>query len=405
MRTRGKILGFVFLAALVLIPLSCFYVLFGGGRSFWDLRGAIDVIVFDPLARWVALGGRDVGTARYKDHGDVKLCDMKTGKVLHLVALPDRPWAMAINHNGTLLSTYAPMTGSSYDLTVFAIPADGTPVRAHEQTLNFPSKDAFGFVGRYLVCAGEKQLAVIDTTDWTVLNTVRSYTQSPALDPFSERIALGQESNGYPVVLCWNLGAGEPKQLTDAKLPLAFLPHDKLVAALSREPGGLALWPEMGAAPHQSLPDSTGEWSGVCVSKDGQSFAAWSGDGTVRVWKCDPRGATVVSRLSVPRVCYALPTSVADALALEVERRVTMKQRSDGGSEVASYDAGGAGLWSMSQGKRMVWFEDRDILIQGSLLAVYLRGAEIVSVWDVSNLVQPKLLWEDRWRHGGSLFE
>jgi hypothetical protein len=82
-----------------------------------------------------------------------------------------------------------------------------------------------------------------------------------------------------------------------------------------------------------------------------------------------------------------------------------MKQRSDGGSEVASYDAGGAGLWSMSQGKRMVWFEDRDILIQGSLLAVYLRGAEIVSVWDVSNLVQPKLLWEDRWRHGGSLFE
>jgi hypothetical protein len=221
MRACGKILAGLFLIALVSIVVCGVYWLFGGGRSFWDLRGTIDVVAFDPLARWVALGGRDVGTAQYKDRGDVKLCDPRTGKVLQVIVLPSRPWGMAVNHNGTLLATYSVMTGSSYSLDVFAIPPDGTPVKAHTQTLSFPSQDVFGFVGTHLVCAGKEMLTVLNTGDWTVATKVSSYRHRPVLDPSSNRLAWGQEINGQLAVLLWRAG-GNPTQLAGARVPFAF---------------------------------------------------------------------------------------------------------------------------------------------------------------------------------------
>jgi WD40 repeat protein len=400
MRTYGRILLIVFLAALAIVPVYSCYWLMGGGRSFWDLRGTIDVVTFDPLARWVALGGRDVGTAQYQDRGDVKLCDVKTGSVRHVIVLPRRPWDMAVNRDGTLLAAYSAVTGSRYDVEVFAIPPDGTPASVHTQALGFSSQDAFGFVGRYLVCAGGKKLALLNTLDWTVSAKVSCYTSRPVFDPSSERIALGQEINGRLAVLSWQLG-GEPTRVDDARVPLAFLPDGRLLAVLSREPRGIGLWPESQAGQPQFVPESRGAWSGCCVSRDGRSFAAWSPGGAITVWKLGPDGITVLNRLSVPRLRYARFTSVPDVLAF-----ATTALNPDGTWDRESCARlEGSGLWSLSQNNRVLWFADRDILVQGSFLAVYLSGLECASVWDISNLAQPKSLWETRWRHGTALFE
>lgn len=398
----GKTSILVFLTALVLIAVSCLYLLLGGGRSFWDLRGAIDVVAFDPLGRWIAVVGRDVGTAQYNRRGDVKPCDVKTGKVLHSTLLPDRPSAVAINHQGTFLATYTAGTGSSCEVNVFTLPVEGAPVNAHEHTLRFLPTDAFGFVGKYLVCAGQRQIAVLDSTDWGLLLTIQTYTQRPVLDPSSETIALGQETDGRPVLLCWHPGS-EPTRLNDASVPLVLLPRGTLLAGLSKPAGGLALWPKAGL--YQPVPESNGEWAGACAGSDGQSFAAWAADGTVKTWTFGPHGVTLAGTLSVPRVRQVLFGSLPDILVVSVDRRVTMRQNPDGSSQVAGYQPGGAGLWSVSQTKRVAWFQDRDVTMHGQFLATYIAGAEVVSMWDVANPLQPKLLWEDRWRHGGALFE
>ena len=106
-------------------------------------------------------------------------------------------------------------------------------------------------------------------------------------------------------------------------------------------------------------------------------------------------------RLSVPRLRYVRFTPVPDILAL-----ATTAQNADGSWDTASYARlEGSGLWSIGQNKRVLWFADRDILIQGSFLVEYLSGLESVAVWDISNLAQSKLLWRDQWRHGRALFE
>lgn len=371
--------------------------------SFWDRRGTIDVVGFDPRGRWIAIGGRDVGTGGQKDHGDVKLRDLKTGTLLHRFAVPERVWNLAVNPSGTLLAVYAPVTGDAARLSVLKISDGAEPVRVHEQMLAFLPADAFSFVGDHFVAAGNKQLMIWRCSDWTATRSLQAYTKGLAWDPSSGVIAFSSLIDGIDGVTCVNVDTAAPRRLPGAGIPLAFLPDGALVTTLSANAGGLAVWPPSDGAPYRPWPESNGHWAGAGVCKASQSLVAWREDGTIQIWKTDAKDAAPTRTFSVVGVRDVVVTGDPDVIVLLIERQVTVERLPDGGSRATSEVPGGVALWSVSRGKCLYQFNYRArMALQGSILTTYDPGGEEVSVWSIANPAQPSLLWQDRWRDGSA---
>jgi WD40 repeat protein len=401
-RQNHRVVAWAMMAAgalFVVVMGSVFFRSCYQGLSFYNRRGVIHTAAFDPAGRWLALGGRDVGTGAYRSHGDVQLCESRTGKVLHRLALPNEIWGATFDASGSLLAVYGPGTTVVGSLSVFAVPQNGMPVKVHEAPLAFLPQGTFGFAGRYLVCAGDGQAVVWRVVDWTTAATFRLSGTQVTLDACAETVAWVQGPAAGGGVLWSNIPSSQTRLLAEAEAPLIFLPGGQLVARLRTGSSGLAIWTDFASDKYRPLPDSAGRWIGCSASPDGRHLAAWAADGAVGVWKVGPGEASLVTRLSVPRILRAQFVADGDILAMSIEQRVTIRQNRDGSSQATGVFPGGVELWSVAQAKCIRRFDDWDMVFDGHLLATYVGGGEQVSVWDITNPVKVNLLWEARWRN------
>jgi WD40 repeat protein len=383
--------------AVVLAP-TILRRLFPESFRFWSRRGAVYSATIDATGRWIAVGGRDVGTADSTRHGDVHFCDARTGRVLQRLSFPEEIWGTAFNADGSLLAAYGPTAGNQSRLSVFAISAAGRLSKSGEITLAFLPRAAFCFGGACLVCAGDGQVGVWRAADLAAVKILSFSGKQVAVDPARGTVAMDQDSAAGTGVRCWDPSSSRESLLTQAEPPFAFLPRDLLVAKHRGGGSELAVWTVLSSSAGRVLPDSVGQWAGSVSSIDGHRLAAWALDGVVGVWDIEGESPALIARLSIPRVCEVRFDTNPDLLAAIVEKQVSIQQNDNGSSRVSGYLAGGCELWMVSQARCVHHFTEDDVTLHAGLIGTYLTGGERLSTWDLADPRQPTLLWEMRWR-------
>ncbi|MCH7814365.1 MAG: hypothetical protein IID40_10140, partial [Planctomycetes bacterium] len=169
--------------ALLASPFAC------GSGEFWNRRGTIDVVVFDPTDRLIAIGGRDVGTGSYDDHGDVKIRDAHTGELRGTIATPYRVCDLAWSADASVIvvGTRSSHGGGKpgWTIYVFRVPPDGDPTKIHEEPFQFAPKRGFAFVGDIFWAAGEDQAWVWDAKTWKKTGRLPGVIEAFATDGHS----------------------------------------------------------------------------------------------------------------------------------------------------------------------------------------------------------------------------
>jgi hypothetical protein len=146
------------------------------GPGFWARRGTIDVVQFSPLERLVAVGGRDVGTEAFDDHGDVKLYASADGQLVQQIALDHRVSDLTFDAEGRLLAI-ATRVCKEFPyrdaLAVFRIAGNDKPSKIFE-VADMPPNTGFAFSpdSRFLITYGREGARVWSTDRWKPKLTV-----------------------------------------------------------------------------------------------------------------------------------------------------------------------------------------------------------------------------------------
>ncbi len=357
-----------------------------GWLSFYNRRGVIYVVVIDPCGRWIVAAGRDTGTGDYEDHGDVKFYDIRTGEVVGSIVVANRVGNVALSPDGTTLAVVGRF---SHTVLFYHITEDGAFMYAHSRKVDFRPDLCFRFLSRHFVAAGDGRVLIWNTSDWT-MDTMRiPGVESVACSPTSSHLAVASVFENRSVLRVWDLGKANERTELAGRPPLAFLAEGRLLAYRAHDSNDIMLFDYVAREARGLLPDSGLPWLTFSVSAGGRSLAALDDTGIIRVWDLSQGRRKLVGSLSVPRSYGIAFTQDEDVLAAVAPWG---KGRS---SEKPIVE-----LWRVSTGRLAHHFPTRHrrMSLQGSILAIYTDGGEHLDVWDVTDAMTPKLLWEDRWR-------
>ncbi|MCP4246073.1 MAG: WD40 repeat domain-containing protein [bacterium] len=382
--------------ALLASPFAC------KSGEFWNRRGTIDVVMFDPTGRLIAIGGRDVGTGSYDDHGDVKIRDAYTGELQGAIAVPRRVYDLAWSADASVIvlgTRSSRVVGKpEWTIYVFRVPPDGDPAKIHEESFQFVPKRGFTFVGDVFVVAGEDQAWLWDAKTWKVTGRLPGVIEAFATDGHRGGGVLATVDEVERKVRLWGAPQLNPRAKFSGRAPVGE--NANLLVYKAATSDELLLRQLSTNKLLLTLPESAGPWIDCEIALSGALVVAWSEEGLVRLWDITPAGASARASITAPRVLRCLPPVQPDTLIAITKEKTLHQVRPDGSSRPVKTDPGGVELWGLTTAMLLRRFRESEAAQSSNLLATYFSaGGERVYVWDISDPGNPQLVWRDRWRN------
>ncbi len=362
--------------------------------GFWDRRGTIDAVAFLPQADLVAVGGRDVGTDSFSDHGDIKLYRVTDGVLEHQVELPHRISMLASAPKGGLLAAVSSVsrTEGHYrdSLVVFRI-ADNGPSPPVFEIPDMPGTGIMEFSrdSRHLLVVDAEGVTVWSTRTWTTEIQRAGKYRCAALSADGGCIAVIPWRPGAPIEV-WNVREHRKVAELIGSHPLSLDPSGRWWVFPAGARRALVFW---------NVERQMEEFAVELPGSTCRAFAI-APDGTLAAIIVEER-ESLFGRTKRAHVYVWTGPAYSDggkAIRTPWPRNAYSLAFVDGSGMLAVGSGAGVRLYDVGTGQLVQALPARGSLDCGAgQRRLVTSTGESIAVWDVGR-ASVKLAWQDRWR-------